>query len=54
VPVTTLVVDGRLASKAVPLTRAGVYTLRATRFWLLGTRRIAVTTSRAFTLRVRR
>lgn len=52
--VTTLVVRGTKAAKRVPLTRRGTYTLRVTRFWLLGQRRIAVTTSRPFVLRVRR
>ena len=52
--VTTLAVRGRKASKRVPLTRRGTYTLRVRRFWVLGGKRVAVTTSRPFSLRVRR
>ncbi len=52
--VTSLWVRGRKASTRVPLARRGTYTLRTRRFWLLGSRRIAVTTGRPFVLRVRR
>ncbi len=49
-----LAVHGRLASKALPRVARGSHVLRVRRHWLLGTRRIAVTTSRPFVLRVRR